>query len=72
MGKFIARRWTSDDVAKLKDMAQKSPTTQIAAQLGRAPSAVTFKAHKLKISLRVGDNATRAADQPGAGAELRE
>ena len=72
MGKFIARRWTSDDVAKLKDMAQKSPTTQIAAQLGRAPSAVTFKAHKLKISLRVGVNATRAADQPGAGAELRE
>jgi hypothetical protein len=72
MGKFIPRRWTSDDVAKLKDMAQKSPTTQIAAQLGRAPSAVTFKAHKLKISLRVGDNATRAVDQLGAGAELRE
>jgi hypothetical protein len=57
---------------KLKGMARKAPTTQIAAQLGRAPSAVTYKAHKLKISLRVGDNGTRPADQSGAGAELCE
>jgi hypothetical protein len=72
MGKFIARRWTADDVAKLNGMAQKYPTTQIAAQLGRAPSAVTYKAHKLKISLRVWDNTTRLAHDPGAGTELRE
>jgi hypothetical protein len=53
VSKFIARRWTTGDVEKLESMAQKAPTTQIAAQLGRAPSAVTYKAHKLKISLRV-------------------
>jgi hypothetical protein len=63
MGKFISRRWTTDDIAKLKGMAQKYPTTQIAVQLGRAPSAVTYKAHTLKISLRLRDNATRPADE---------
>jgi hypothetical protein len=72
MRKFIARRWTPDEVAKLKSMAQKWPTAQIAAQLGRAPSAVTFKAHKLKISLRLHGNAARPADEPGAGTALRE
>jgi hypothetical protein len=69
MGHFIARRWTADDVATLKGMAQKSPTTQIATQLGRAPSAVTYKAHKLRISLRVGGNTTRPVDGLEAGAE---
>jgi hypothetical protein len=68
MGKF--RRWTADDIATLRDMAQKFPTTQIAAQLGRAPTAVTYKAHKLKISLRVGGNTKRPADGLGAEAEF--
>ena len=72
MGKFISRQWSADDIAKLKGMAQKYPTTQIAAQLGRGPSAVTYKAHQLKISLRVHDNATRPGDLPEAETELRE
>jgi hypothetical protein len=72
MRKFMARRWTPDEVAKLKSMAQKWPTAQIAAQLGRAPSAVTFKAHKLKISLRLRGSATLPADELGPGTELRE
>jgi hypothetical protein len=29
MPKFISRRWTEDDIAKLKDMAQKYPIAQI-------------------------------------------
>jgi hypothetical protein len=66
MGKFIARRWTADDVATLREMAQKCSTAQIAAQLGRAPMAVAYKAHKLKISLRVGGNTTRPVDGFGA------
>jgi len=49
----ISRRWTADDVAKLKSMAQKYPRAQIAAQLGRSVSATDVQAHKLKLSLRM-------------------
>ena len=49
MGKFISRGWTADDIEKLKGMAQKCPTTQIAARLGRAPSAVTYFGRHLSI-----------------------
>lgn len=47
------RRWSEDDVAKLRDMARKMPTPQIAAELGRGVAAVTVKAHELKLSLRM-------------------
>src|ERR1700677_4013699 len=30
------RRWTADDIAKLKNMAQKEPCANVAAQLGRS------------------------------------
>ena len=39
MPKFVSRRWTPDDIAKLKEMAGKYPAAQIAAELGRGPSA---------------------------------
>jgi hypothetical protein len=29
------RRWTADDIAKLKNVAQKEPCANLAAQLGR-------------------------------------
>jgi hypothetical protein len=53
MPKFISRRWAEDDIAKLKDMAQKYPVAQIASQLGRGISATRVKAHLLKLSLRM-------------------
>ena len=38
------RRWTADDIAKLKNMAQKEPSANIAAQLGRSLGATAVKA----------------------------
>jgi hypothetical protein len=45
------RRWTPDDVSKLRSMAQKYPTTQIARELKRGHSATVMTAHLLRISL---------------------
>jgi hypothetical protein len=53
------RRWTADDIAKLKNMAQKEPSANVAAQLGRSVGATAVKAHQLGISLRV--------QRPGGG-----
>jgi hypothetical protein len=47
------RRWSADDVAKLKIMAQRFPASQIAAELGRGLSATMVKAHELRLSLRM-------------------
>ena len=47
------RRWSEDEIARLRDMAQKMPVRQIAAELGRGVAAVTVKAHELKLSLRM-------------------
>jgi hypothetical protein len=49
------RRWTADDIVKLKNLAQKEPTAEIAAKLGRSHSATTAKAHELHLSLRTPD-----------------
>ena len=45
------RRWSAEDIAKLRSMAQKFPTSTIAAELGRGHSATVMKAHELRISL---------------------
>jgi hypothetical protein len=45
------RPWSEDDVAKLKSMAGRLPTKEIAAELGRSPGATVVEASKLKISL---------------------
>jgi hypothetical protein len=47
------RRWTADDIEKLKNMAQKEPCANLAAQLGRSVGATAVKAHQLGISLKV-------------------
>jgi len=47
------KRWTADDIAKLKNLAQKQRCEAIAAELGRSPSATAVKAHQLGVSLRV-------------------
>jgi hypothetical protein len=47
------KRWTADDIAKLKNLAQKQTRKAIAAELGRSPSATSVKAHQLGLSLKV-------------------
>jgi hypothetical protein len=47
------RRWTADDISKLKNLAQTHSTAQIAEQLGRSPLATAIKAHELKLSLKM-------------------
>ena len=47
------RRWSEDDIARLRGMAQKMLAPQIAVELGRGVAAVAMKAHKLKLSLRI-------------------
>ena len=65
------RRWSNEEVAKLKSMAQKYPTAAIAAQLGRSTAATIVKAHELKLSLRVRpDQRTMKPDPGPSGMEL--
>ena len=45
------QRWTEEDLAKLRRMAGKFPTEEIARALGRPPSAIKMKAYLLKVSL---------------------
>jgi hypothetical protein len=47
------RRWTSDDISILKKLAQTHPAAQIAAQLGRSPSAIALKAYEMKLTLKM-------------------
>lgn len=48
-----SRPWTEVDIARLKRMAQKMPSTEIASELGRSTAALAVKAHQLKLSLRM-------------------
>ena len=47
------KRWTPEEISKLKSMAQKYPAARIAEELGRGLSATVVKAHELKLSLRM-------------------
>jgi hypothetical protein len=47
------KRWTPEEISKLEGMAQKYPAAKIAEALGRGHSAVSVKAHELKLSLRL-------------------
>lgn len=69
---YIVRRpWSSEDVAKLKSMAQKYPTAAIAAELGRSAGATIVKAHQLKLSLRLRSEKREMFSEPRpAGLEL--
>jgi hypothetical protein len=56
------RRWTADDIAKLKNLAQREPSAKVAEQLGRSVGATAVKAHELGISLKVSRQSGRAAE----------
>ena len=59
------RRWTADDISKLKNLAQTLPTAQIAVRLGRSPLATAIKAHELKLSLKMRRLNTNEPNFPG-------
>jgi hypothetical protein len=63
------RRWTADDIAKLKNMAQKHPSSTKSSV-----AATAVKAHELKLSLRMPgrqrDQVQTRAD-PGPAGSLR-
>jgi hypothetical protein len=68
---YTIRRWSGDDIAKLKSLAHKYPTAAIAAQLGRSTAATIVKAHELKLSLRVRPEKRTTKIHPGpSGIEL--
>ena len=48
------RRWTKDEIARLRSLAQKQRAADIAAGLGRSSSSIAVKAHQLGLSLKVG------------------
>jgi hypothetical protein len=45
------RPWTDEELVKLKSMAQRYPSTQIASGIGRPIASVRTKAHELHFSL---------------------
>jgi hypothetical protein len=47
----MGRRWTAEDIANLKKLAQQHPLPLIAEKMDRSVGAVVFKAHKLKVPL---------------------
>jgi hypothetical protein len=53
MSERYRKPWTYEDISKLKSMAQRFPTAQIAQELGRGISATVMKAHELQLSLRM-------------------
>jgi hypothetical protein len=48
----MGKRWTCQDVADLKNMAQKYPATVIAEKMDRTVGGVVFKAYQLRVSLK--------------------
>jgi hypothetical protein len=48
-----AEAWSAADLRTLKKLAVKAPKARIARTLKRSEAAVTFKAFKLRLSLRV-------------------
>ena len=61
------RRWSEDDIAKLKRMAGRRPTNEIAVELGRSVEATVAVASKLKLSLRTRFNFGRTTERWSRG-----
>ena len=59
----IGRPWSEDDLAKLKRMAGRRPTKEIAAELGRSVEATVAVASRLKLSLRTRFHFGRTPDR---------
>ncbi len=48
----MARRWTDQEIEKLKRMARLYPAHRIAEMTNRTLGGIVFKAHELSIALR--------------------
>jgi hypothetical protein len=48
----MGKRWTCQDVAVLKNMAQKYPAHVIAERMDCTVGGVVFKAHQLRVALK--------------------
>jgi hypothetical protein len=75
MSERYRKPWTYEDISKLKSMAQRFPTAQIAQELGRGISATIMKAHELQLSLRMkakkgSRDDVRSLDPGSAGMDL--
>jgi hypothetical protein len=64
------RRWTDEDITKLKSMAKKYPSAQIASEIGRGTNSVRTKAHELAVSLRVERRHRETPDVRASGSDL--
>jgi bifunctional pyridoxal-dependent enzyme with beta-cystathionase and maltose regulon repressor activities len=64
----MGRRWTEEDIAKLKTLARRYPLPVIAERIDRSVGAVTFKAHQIKVPLqaRHREGQRRVSVDPGA------
>jgi hypothetical protein len=64
----MRKPWTEEDIAKLKSLARRVPTRQIAKELGRGVPATVMMAHSLRLSLRLrpkkGSGEADLRDQP--------
>ncbi len=49
----MRKPWTEEDIVKLRSLARRLPTRQIAKELGRGVPATVMMAHSLRISLRL-------------------
>ena len=62
----MGRRWTEEDVLKLRLLSQRHPAPRIAELMDRTVGGVVFKAHQLKLSLRTDRDLGRTpAGDPG-------
>ena len=50
----MAKRWTEDDIFRLKNMAAHCAVPFIAEEVDRSVGGILFKAHKLKIGFLAG------------------
>jgi len=62
----MGKRWTCQDVAALKNMAQKYPATVIAEKMDRTVGGVVFKAHQLRVSLKSRQSSEAIVRAPSA------
>lgn len=60
-------RWTEDDIAKLRGMAQKYPVERIAKELERSVTSTRVRARVLRLSLRMSDDRKSLENREHAG-----
>jgi hypothetical protein len=66
-----SKPWSAQDVRTLRQLAGKAPRARIARALRRSPAAVTFKAFKMRLSLRVRDKSRRTAARGTAPGKVK-